>query len=288
MPVIVDLNPQSRCIDVEQVAEVCGPRTKAVIATHLHGAMVDMQRLRDVVDARGSAIVEDACQCAAAIVDGRPAGSWGDVGIFSFGGSKLLTAGRGGAVATARADVVQRMRVFGDRGNAAFPLSELQAAVLLPQLAKLPARRDQRRRAAARIASELQTTSEWIPVPEGELNRNDYYKLGFVVEFAAAIAEEGPAIRDALSVAARAEGISLDPGFRGFLSRSPRRRRQHGDCAVAHRAIDRTLILHHPHLISDDATLDRLAKTLAGLATAFRNGTLKAAEIARAAKFDGR
>src|SRR5205807_8690220 len=79
-----------------------------------------------------------------AIVAGKPAGAWGDCGVLSFGGSKLLRAGRGGAIMTHREDVLQRIKIYCERGNDAFPLSELQAAVLVPQIPKLAATNDRR------------------------------------------------------------------------------------------------------------------------------------------------
>jgi perosamine synthetase len=288
-PVVVDLDVATRCLDVEVVAAACGVKTKAVVASHLHGALVDMRRLRVNSDELGLAIVEDACQCSGAIVQGKPAGTWGDVGTFSFGGSKLLTAGRGGAVFTARADVHQRMKVFSERGNAAFPLSELQAAVLVPQIEKLAARAAVRRRAAARVVAGLATVPELVPVPIAEdESRPDFYKLGILVALDQYGAEAGSALRDAFSAAARAEGIALDAGFRGFLRRGSKRRRQVGDGPIARSVIDRTLVLHHPILLADDATLDRLMATLARLATAFREETLKPSDITGTVKFDGR
>lgn len=289
MPVVVDLEARSRCIDVEAVDGASGPKTKAVIATHLHGGLVDMRRLRATADERGLAIVEDACQCSGAIVQGQPAGTWGDVGTFSFGGSKLLTAGRGGAVFTDRADVAQRIKVFGERGNAAFPLSELQAAVLVPQIDKLSSYGVARRRGATRFVAGLVGATELVPVPVAvDECQTDYYKLGIVVASDRDVADEGSTLRDAFSSAARAEGIALDPGFRGFLRRGIRRRRQFGDCPIARSVIDRTLVLHHPILLADDSTLDRATATLTRLAMTFREGTLKAADITTTVKFDGR
>lgn len=289
VPVVVDLDAETRCVDVAAVAAAYGPKTKAVVASHLHGALVDMRRLREIADERGLGIVEDACQCSGAIVQGKPAGAWSDVGTFSFGGSKLLTAGRGGAVFTPRADVAQRMKVFGERGNAAFPLSELQAAVLVPQMAKLGERGDARRTAAARIAERLGGAPELKPVPTAaQENRPEFYKLGITIAPESGDLDDGAALRDAFSVAARAEGIALDGGFRGFLRRGDRRRRQVGDCSIARCVIDRTLVLHHPLLLTDDATLDRAADALVRLAKMFREGMLKPSEIKGTVKFDGR
>ena len=72
-------------------------------------------------------VVEDACQVPGATVQGRRAGTWGDAGVLSFGGSKLLTAGRGGAMITNDARVLQRAKIFVERGNDAFPLASLLA-----------------------------------------------------------------------------------------------------------------------------------------------------------------
>jgi len=289
VPVVIDVGSAPPSIDDGQVADACGPRTKAVIASHLHGFSTSrIGMLRDVAEKRGLAIVEDACQCSGAIVQGRPAGTWGDVGTFSFGGSKLLTSGRGGAVFTARADVAQRMKIFGERGNAAFPLSELQAAVLLPQMNKLAGRRDVRRRAAGRIVEALKATPDLLPPRELKDDRNDYYKFGILLQYDEVLAGESAPPRDAFSVAARAEGIALDPGFRGFFRRGPKRCRQLGECSFARRVVERILVLHHPILLADDATLDRLAATLVRLAVAFREGTLTAADISTAVKFDGK
>ena len=79
-------------------------------------------------------MIEDACQAPGAMLEGRRAGTFGDVGVLSFGGSKLLTSGRGGAVLTSDAHMAQRIRLYTQRGNEAYPLSEMQAAVVLPQL----------------------------------------------------------------------------------------------------------------------------------------------------------
>ena len=72
-----------------------------------------------------------------AAIGGLPCGIFGDVCVLSFGGSKLLSAGRGGAVLSENESVIRRAEHFGSRGNDAFPLSQLQAAALMPQVAEL-------------------------------------------------------------------------------------------------------------------------------------------------------
>src|SRR5262245_58625426 len=136
-PVLVDLDPASWQMSLDRLPRAVGPATRAIIASHLHGGQVPMARLMAFAAERGLRVIEDAAQCPGAWIDGRRAGTWGDVGVLSFGGSKLLTAGRGGALLTPHADVHQRARLVQTRGNIVCPLSELQATVLLPQIEKL-------------------------------------------------------------------------------------------------------------------------------------------------------
>jgi perosamine synthetase len=220
--------------------------------------------VREIADRHGVPLVEDACQAPGAVIEGRLAGTWGDAAALSFGGSKLLTAGRGGAVLTARADVHQRIKVFCDRGNHAFPLSELQAAVLLPQLARLDERNARRLAAARRLTARLQGVPGLLPLVNATAATPAYYKLGFQCR-----AEElGGWPRDELVACVQAEGIALDAGFRGFAGRGPRRCRQAGELSHSRAAAAGTVLLHHPVLLADDGTLDRVADGLAKVARA--------------------
>src|SRR5205807_3424138 len=141
--------------DPARLHAAVSPATRAVIVSHLHGGLVPMPAVLEVAAAHRLAVIEDAAQCPGAVVQGRKAGTGGDVGVWSFGGSKLLTAGRGGALLTRRRDLHQRARLWLHRGNHVCPLSELQAAVLLPQLAKLDARNAYRAANVARLLGVL-------------------------------------------------------------------------------------------------------------------------------------
>src|SRR5947209_13545643 len=93
VPVLVDVDPSNWNLAPERLTEAFSPSTRAVIVSHLHGGLVPMREVMMLAAAHGVAVVEDAAQAAAASVQGRPAASWGDVGVLSFGGSKLLSAG---------------------------------------------------------------------------------------------------------------------------------------------------------------------------------------------------
>src|SRR5262245_65998516 len=95
------------------------PATRAIVVSHLHGGLAPMSRVMKFAAGRRSlSVIEDAAQASGAHVEGRMAGTWGDVGILSFGGWKLITAGRGGALLTRRAGVFQRAQVAIGRGGA--------------------------------------------------------------------------------------------------------------------------------------------------------------------------
>src|SRR5207249_7986333 len=141
---------------------------------------VPMREVMEIAGANSLRVIEDAAQMPGATIQGRKAGTWGDVGILSFGGSKLLTAGRGGALLTRHADVFQRARLWLHRGNHVCPLSELQAAVLLPQLAKLDARNAYRAANVARLLGALDENPGLRPFSNrAGTGEPGYYKLGF-------------------------------------------------------------------------------------------------------------
>lgn len=277
-PVLVDLEPSAWRMDLQKLDAMTRSAAKVVIATHLHGELMAMDALSEWADSRGLSVVEDACQCPGAFIAGRPAGSWGTIGVFSFGGSKLLTAGRGGALVTDREDVYQRIKISAERGNDAFPLSELQATVLLPQLESLDERNDRRRVAALAMQHRLESSSEFNIGPRtpidprprktalGESQPSDaaaQTMLSTFYKFPLRLPEVGEGkSRQALIDAARAEGIALDIGFRGFTRRSAQRCRRPRDLVEAERAAQLTVLLHHPVLLADE---DQFERTMEGL-----------------------
>lgn len=258
-PVLVDIEPQTWCLDVEQCEAALTPETKAVIVSHLHGGIADLQSLRSICDARGVAIVEDACQTPGGQVQGRIAGAWGDVGVLSFGGSKLLTAGRGGAIITSDPQVAQRAKIFCERGNHAFPLSELQAAVLLPQLSSLAEQNAIRQQRVRQLLELLAAVDGLAPLDAwSSRGISGFYKVAW--RFTGDHARWRS--REALLCALQAEGVPLDAGFRGFAGRTASRCRRLGDLAHSRAAAEQTVLLHHPILLQDKATIDALAAAM--------------------------
>ena len=253
-PVLVDVGKNRWTIDPQLVAAAVSPNTKAVIVSHLHGDVADIERICQIAAEMNLLVLEDACQVPGAIIANRPAGSFGDASALSFGGSKLLTAGRGGAVMTSQADIAQRIRVFSSRGNEAFPLSELQAAVLLPQLAKLGDRTRVRAESVRELREALSDVTELIPPPTSDQNLSAYYKAAWRYSPATDDAQPdcGHPTRDALICQLQARGVAIDAGFRGFGKRSANRCRVASDLAKSQSAAETTLLLHHPILLQPE------------------------------------
>jgi len=255
-PVLIEVDDENATVNLEAFKESVGPKTKAVIVSHLHGGLVPMRRLMHLAHVANIRVIEDACQCPGAVVEGRPAGTWGDVGVLSFGGSKLLTAGRGGAIITTHTDVFQRARLCQNRANVLAPLSELQAVALLPQLDQLAARNEQRQRAVTQLLERCATLPGLRPFAMSLTDSHaGYYKVGFRYDAAAFGIS-----RAVLTAAMRAEGIALDEGFRALhIGRSPSRYRAAGSLTNASRASEDVVILHHPILIGSEADIEQIA-----------------------------
>lgn len=265
-PVLMDLANESWTLDPAQLFATLAPQTKAIIVSHLHGTLADMRQICEIAQRQGLSVVEDACQVPGATVQGKPAGSCGDCGILSFGGSKLLTAGRGGAILTSRDDVLQRIRIFSQRGNEAFPLSELQAAVLVPQIPKLAAANRQRLAAAGQLLAHVGDVPGLEPLALAADDRNQpaFYKLPWLLtgNDDACDSPLFEQLRRRFIAAIQAEGVMIDEGFRGFARRTSNRCRVVGDLTNARRAAAGTVLLHHPVLLESAETIAKVAEAI--------------------------
>ncbi len=254
IPVLVDVVANGWVMDHEKVATALSETTSALIVSHLHGQSADVDAIAKIVGPRGIKIIEDVCQSPGGRHQGQMLGLRGDVATFSFGGSKLLTAGRGGAILSNDEATIQRAKIFAHRGNDAFPLSQIQAALLLPQLKKLRIRNQRRQQVASKVADAVNRLSELstITVSASADSMGAFYKLPILLQKNSAIE------RATFLSAIQAEGVAMDIGFRGFAKRSTRRCRRVGSLGNAVLAAENTMLLHHPILMSDEEHVERL------------------------------
>jgi dTDP-3-amino-3,4,6-trideoxy-alpha-D-glucose transaminase len=210
-PVIVDVDPETALITAEIVEAALTERTRCVIPVHLFGRPVEMVPLLALCRARGIAVVEDACQAHGALYKGRPVGSFGDAGCFSFYPTKNLGGwGDGGALVTSDPDLDRKVRLLRSHGEAVrhnhqlatgtHRLDTLQAAILEVKLRHLPDWNQRRRDAAEMLRAGLAGTAVVPPAP-ASADSDHVYHL-FVVRSA-----ERDALRDHLDARGVASAV---------------------------------------------------------------------------------
>lgn len=109
-PVFADIERETSNIDPADVQSLIDDQTAAVMVTHLHGLMCDIEKLVGIARARGVAVIEDTAQALGAHLGNRKAGTFGDIGVFSFGLAKNVNAFYGGMVVTLSMEINQRIR----------------------------------------------------------------------------------------------------------------------------------------------------------------------------------
>jgi dTDP-4-amino-4,6-dideoxygalactose transaminase len=177
-PVFVDVEEGSYLIDPERIEAAITPATRALMPVHLFGRPVDMERICGLARRHGLLVIEDCAQATGASWAGRPVGSWGDAGCFSFFPTKNLgAAGDGGAVVCRDPALAQRVRELAVHGMPRrylhtelgynSRLDALQAAVLQVKLPHLPGWVERRQAIAARYLQELRHVPGLVLPEEG-------------------------------------------------------------------------------------------------------------------------
>lgn len=167
VPVFVDIDPFTYNIDVTKIALAVNKRTKAILPVHLYGQCADMDAILEIARANGLMVVEDAAQAIGAIYKGNNAGSFGDVGCFSFYPTKNLGGyGDGGLITTNNdelAEFIKILRVHGSKPKYYHSyigingrLDAIQAAVLSVKLKYLNGWSEKRRLVASYYSKHLE------------------------------------------------------------------------------------------------------------------------------------
>jgi perosamine synthetase len=152
------------CLDPASVEALIGPRTRALLPVHLYGLPADMDSLSEIARRHGLAVIEDAAQAHGARIGDRPVGTYG-MACFSLYATKNITSGEGGIITTNDEDKAELLRVLRNQGMRAryeyvlvghnYRMTEMQAAIAIPQLRRLDEITKVRRDNAARLSEGL-------------------------------------------------------------------------------------------------------------------------------------
>jgi dTDP-4-amino-4,6-dideoxygalactose transaminase len=169
VPVFVDVDPETYCLDARGLAEAVGPRTRAVIPVHLGSCVADLDAILDVARRRDLIVIEDCAHAHGATWNGVKVGAHGLAGSFSLRQGTLITAGEGGVLVTSDDLLMEKCHslVNGGRKEAGYDsyagalvghnyrLTEFQSAVLLVQLGRLDEQQKVRQRNMGRLTARL-------------------------------------------------------------------------------------------------------------------------------------
>ncbi len=222
VPVFVDVDPDTYCLDVDAARKAITRRTTAIIPVHLAMRFTDMDALAELAAKHKLKIIEDCAHAHGGQYRGRGAGSIGDIGCFSFQESKLMTAGEGGLTLTSDLGYFEAMQSVVNCGRASltdqygrrmlgsnYRMTEFQAALLIGQLDMLPELAALRSRNAALLTEALATLKGVRPLPkQPAITRDTIYN--YVLQYRPA---DKRVSRDLFVAALEKEGIPCDGRF---------------------------------------------------------------------------
>lgn len=225
IPVFVDVDPRTFCIDPTAIEAAITPRTKAILPVHLLGNACDMDAIMKIAEKHKLAVIEDCAQAPGTKYKGNKVGSIGHAGVFSFQQSKNIMTGEGGMITTNDPEVARRCRLIVNHGETTledrhtdaeiqnvigcnFRMTELCAAVGRAQLPKLDKVNEWRNKNCKVLVEELAGLSFLTPpyVPSDVTYVS--HVAGFLYD-----AKEIGLPRDAFVAALRAEGVPVGTGY---------------------------------------------------------------------------
>ncbi len=115
-PIFVDINKDDWCISIDSIKNAITKKTKAIIAVDLYGNMPNMDELIKIANENNLFVIEDAAESLGSKFKNKPAGSFGDISVFSFNATKLAMAGQGGVLATDNEEIYNKAKLFSHHG----------------------------------------------------------------------------------------------------------------------------------------------------------------------------
>ncbi len=221
-PVLVDIEPETLCMDLRLAERAITPRTKALMLVTLDGRAPNMEAFQRFCRQRGLSLLEDAAQSLGSTQHGKHLGTFGLAGCYSFSMPKVITMGQGGAVVTDDDSLDRRLRLVKDFGRERagvdshialgynFKFTDLQAVVGIEQMKKLPWRVTRKKK----MYRQYQRLLEGLPEVE-LVKTNDEVSPWFIDMLAPAQR------RDALAAFLKERGIGTRPFYPAIHTQAP-------------------------------------------------------------------
>jgi perosamine synthetase len=173
-PVFADIDPETYNVSPDEIKKNVTKKTKAIVPVDLYGFSADAKPIKEIAAKHDLAVVEDAAQAHGATYAGKPAGAFADAACWSLYASKNMTTGEGGVATTDSDEMAETLRLIRTHGEKAkyaslmlgfnYRMSEIQAAIGLVQLEKLPSFVAKRRENAKRL-TKLLAASDGLKLP---------------------------------------------------------------------------------------------------------------------------
>lgn len=222
VPVFVDIDENTFCIDPVKIEKAITPRTKAIIVVHLFGYPADMDFILKIAEKHDLYVIEDCAQAPGALYKDKLVGTIGDIGIFSFNQHKIVTSGEGGFSVTNDKELALRMQLIRNHGEAViddndgftdivgfnYRMTELEAAVGIGQFKRLDFLNNHRIKLADYLTRGLSGFKGLILPKTDKLNKHVYFV--YPIKFQEEIVGVS---RDAFVKALVAEGIPFGAGY---------------------------------------------------------------------------
>jgi len=184
-PVFADIDPETYTLSPKAIQKAVTKKTKAIVPVDLYGLPADIKPIRQIAAKQGLAIIEDCAQSHGATCEGKPAGALSDLACWSLYAAKNIGTGEGGVVTTDNDDLAEKVRMVRTHGEKVkysslmlgtnYRMTEIQAAIGIVQLKKLPEFFEKRTKNANRLTKNLEKSDKLKLPPKLENCKPSWY-----------------------------------------------------------------------------------------------------------------
>lgn len=258
-PVFVDIDPETCNIDAGKIEEAITEKTRAIMPVHQMGLPVDLDAIRHIAEKNNLIVIEDAACAIGSAYKRKRIGGHGNIACFSFHPRKIITTGEGGMITTDDQAIAERLRRFRHHGMSVsdverhradtviietypelgynYRMTDIQAAIGIEQMKKLPHILERRREIAQRYDDEL------ADIPHVKIPRIPPYAFHNYQSYWIEILASSPVDRNTLMARLLSKGIATRRGIMAIHREQPYRKYAEGELPNTERITDTTLLL---------------------------------------------